>query len=245
MKHQTTETNITTEQLAEIAKTAQELEKNQTRLQKIRKKITNLNKEAKEAKKQILREKVMTDTVSIPKSGQPDNTTVIPAPKVVQKIKKYEWTAPIRIKYSFDMRTFFVITAISLVFSLYLAVLGQDKYLLILVILALLFLIYAGGVLPPVKVTHTITGRGIDTMGKSFDWNELSNFRFTKKHDAYIMYIATKRQYPAELLLIVPKDELKTIYKLLEDKLLYKVANKQSKWDRLIYGTEIPLEDLI
>jgi hypothetical protein len=162
--------------------------------------------------------------------------------KIVQKIKLYEWEVPVRFNMPFDVKTYLIIVALCMIFIVYLAVLGH--FGLMAAIIALLFFIYVSGTAKPMMVKHQITSRGIDTVGTLYEWFMLGDFWFTKKGSEYMLQINTKLKMPARLLLVVEKKDLKTIFKLLEDKLLYKDIRKQGWLDKKSFGEYIKLEDI-
>ncbi len=162
--------------------------------------------------------------------------------KVVQKIKLFEWESPIRVPFSFEMKNFLVIVAVCLLFILFLAVLGH--YVLMFAIMSLLFFIYVAGTTKPVKVKHTITAKGIETMGVLYEWYVLENFFFTKKKGKYILLLDTKLRLPSQLFILCSKKEMTTIFLLLQDQLLYKDVKKQSSLEKMNFGEYISLEEL-
>ena len=162
--------------------------------------------------------------------------------KVVQKIKLYEWEVPVRFKLPFDIKTYLIIVALCMIFIVYLAVLGH--FGLMAAIIALLFFVYVSGTATPMIAKHEINMKGIDTMGTLYEWFMLKTFWFTKKGDEYMLQIDTKLKMPARLLLIVEKKDLKTIYTLLQDKLLYKDIRKQGWLEKKGFGEYIKLEDI-
>ncbi len=161
---------------------------------------------------------------------------------VVQKIKLFEWEAPIRVPFEFEKKNFLVVVAICLVFILYLAVLGH--YLLMFAIISFLFLVYVAGTTKPVDVKHVITARGIETMDVLYEWYVMENFFFSKKKGQYMLIVDTNLRMPSRLILLVNKDDLPTVFLLLQDQLLYKDIKKQNKLEMLSIGEYIPLEKI-
>ena len=162
--------------------------------------------------------------------------------EVVQNIKLYEWEAPDRYEFKFNDRYFIVIVAVSLVFILLLAILGH--YWLMASIIALLFFIYVAGTTKPNIVKHQVTARGIDTGNKLYEWFMLDSFYFTKRGDQYLLFVETKLNFPAALILLVEKKEVQPLFVLLQDKVLYKDIRKQGRLEKLNNGVYVPLEEI-
>ena len=162
--------------------------------------------------------------------------------KIVQNIDLYEWKAPIRYSFQFEPKAFLIIVALSLVFILYLAILGH--YGLMASIIALLFFIYAAGTTKPIDVDHKITTRGIDTLDRLYEWFMLDEFVFTKKNDEYMLVVLTKLRMPSKLIMLLDKKEMETVFVLLQDRLLYKDVRNQSKVDVMTFGEYIPLDKI-
>lgn len=203
------------------------------------KKLREMKKKAIETQKEKLRKGVVEKQIVV-EDELLEEVEDSREEKIVQKIKLYEWTAPIRVKVALDMRYFIIVVALSLVFILFLAILG--KYDLMAVIIALLFLIYVAGTTDPIDVTHQITTRGIETMGKSYDWKFLDQFWFSKKNDEYLMIVTTKLRYPSSLIMLLDEKEKAPLFLLLQDKLLYREIKKQGRLDVIAYGEYVPIE---
>jgi hypothetical protein len=162
--------------------------------------------------------------------------------KVVQNIKIFEWSAPDRYKIGFNNKKFLIIVVLALLFSLLLAILGN--YLLMAAIMSMLFLLYIVGTTKPITVKHKITARGIDTMGKLYEWYMLDSFFFAKKNGEYMLVINTKLNYPKSLILLLKKKDKDALFVLLQEQLLYEDIRKWKWLDRLTYGEYIPLEEV-
>jgi hypothetical protein len=153
------------------------------------------------------------------------------------------------------MKVFMAIVAASLVFIIYLAILGN--YGLMGVLIALLFVIYAAGTTKPIEVKHRITARGIDTpitlnnegkeniaTSKLYEWYTLNEFAFYKKNDQILLVIETKLNIPSKLIMLVDEDQQEEIFMLLQDKLLYKDVRKQNQINILVEGQYVKLEEI-
>ena len=166
----------------------------------------------------------------------------VPTKKVVQNIKLFEWEAPDRYEFNFESKSFWIILSISLLFVLFLAILQQ--YYLMAAIIALLFFVYVSGTNKPLKVTHKITARGIDTGGRLYEWFMLNNFWFSIKNGQYLLIVETKLRYPRALIMLLDQADKDALFVLLQEKVLYKDIRKQGKIDTLTYGQYIPFEEI-
>ncbi len=196
-------------------------------------KIKKAKIEAKKAQKQKRREEIINEEVKLEEDD-------VPTKKVVQNIKLFEWTAPDRTPVKFEKKSFLMVIVMTLLFSLYLAIMKQ--YLLMVAIMSILFLLYVAGTTKPVKIKHKITARGIDTGGKLYEWYMLKSFYFTKKEDQILLLVETNLNFPAVLTLLVSDKDKDVIFVLLQDKVLYKDIRKWKWLDKLSYGEYIPLE---
>jgi hypothetical protein len=198
-------------------------------------KIKKAKIEAKKAQKQKRREEIVSKEVKLEEDD-------IPTKKVVQNIKLFEWTAPDRTPVKFEKKSFLIVIVMTLLFSLYLAI--MKHYLLMVAIMSVLFLLYVAGTTKPVKITHKITARGIDTGAKLYEWFMLKSFYFTKKDDQILLLVETNLNFPGVLTFLVNDKDKDPIFVLLQDKLLYKDIRKWKWLDKLSYGEYIPLEEV-
>lgn len=196
-------------------------------------KIKKAKIEAKKAQKRKRREEIINEEVKLEEDD-------VPTKKVVQNIKLFEWTAPDRTPLKFEKKSFLMVIVMTLLFSLYLAI--MKHYLLMVSIMSIIFLLYVAGTTKPVKINHKITARGIDTGGKLYEWYMLKSFYFTKKEDQILLLVETKLNFPAVLTFLVNDKDKDAIFVLLQDKLLYKDIRKWKWLDKLSYGEYIPLE---
>ena len=196
-------------------------------------KIKKAKIEAKKAQKQKRREEIINEEVKLEEDD-------VPTKKVVQNIKLFEWTAPDRTPVKFEKKSFLMVIVMTLLFSLYLAI--MKHYLLMVAIMSILFLLYVAGTTKPVKIKHKITARGIDTGGKLYEWYMLKSFYFTKKEEQILLLVETKLNFPGVLTLLVSNKDKDVVFVLLQDKLLYKDIRKWKWLDKLSYGEYIPLE---
>ncbi len=162
--------------------------------------------------------------------------------EVVQNIKLFSWKAPDRYEFKYESKSFLIIVVLSLLFILFLAILGQ--YFMMAAIIAMLFFVYVAGTTKPIIVEHKVTAKGIDTGGKLYEWYMLDSFYFTKRKDVVSLLVDTKLNFPGMLILLIDEKDKDALFVLLQERLLYKDIRKQSKLDRMSYGEYIPLEEI-
>ncbi len=225
------------EHLAKILTGEMQLRKKEDQIKKFKKQAIEKQKKlnrAKIRKGEVVLEKEVSEFED-PRSSNPNE-------RVIQKLTLFKWEAPVRITFSYSNKMFLILLALSLVFILYLALLGH--YGLMFSLIALLFFVYVAGTTEPVNTEHLITTRGVETFDKLYEWYMLEDFWFSKKNDQYLLIIQTKLRLPTKLMMIVDKEDVTTIFLLLQDKLLYKDIKKYSKIDGWAYGEYIPIEDV-
>ncbi len=198
-------------------------------------KMEKLKKRAVERQKDIRRKKVVRGEAVLEKDDVTEKT-------VVQNISLFEWEAPIRVRMPIDPKSYLITVGLCLIFIVFLAVLGH--YGLMAAIVALLFFIYVAGTTEPINVKHKITSRGVDSMGKLYEWFMLDEFWYTKREDQYMLIITTNLRIPAKLIMLVSKKDMSPLFVLLQDKLLYKDIRKQGKVEKMTFGEYVPLEKI-
>ena len=198
-------------------------------------KIKVLKKKAIESKKAETRKKIAEKDIVLEESD-------IPTKKVVQNIKLFEWEALERYEFKFEGKTLWIVLSAFLLFTLYLAILGQ--YWLMAAIISLVFFIYVAGTNKPGKIKHRITARGVDTGGKLYEWFMLNNFWFSIRNGQYFLILETKLRYPRAVILLLGEADKDAIFVLLQEKILYKDIRKKNKLDVWTYGQYIPLEEI-
>lgn len=205
-------------------------------LEKKKKAIEKAKKQAVEEQKSKRRQGIEQGKVKLEKEEGVEEK------KVVQNIKLFTWEAPDRVQLKHNSKSFLILVACSLVFILFLAILGH--YFLMGCIIALVFLIYVLGTTKPKQVSHTITARGIDTGGRLYEWYLLKNFYFTKKENQIFLFMETFLNFPGALIFLLDEKEQGAIFVLLQEKLLYKDIRKQDWLDKKNFGEYIPLEKI-
>lgn len=215
------------------------LEKKQIELEKVK-------KNAQEKQRRIANQRILEGKTSLDEdevlSTKELEALGLESNKVVQKIKLYEWTAPIRIEFPFDQKAFMILVAAFLAFILYLALLGH--YGLMFALGALLFFIYVAGTTKPENTTHLITSQGLDSLDTLYEWYMLKDFWYTEKNDQIMLVVNTKLRTPGTITMLLSKEEMAPIFILIQEKLLYKEIKKPSRMYKLTYGRYIPIEKI-
>jgi hypothetical protein len=177
-----------------------------------------------------------------PKSSlkKPDPTEVTMVPPPAKDL--LEWESPARPFKKRDREYFTTIGAI--VFLLTIILFFLKEWLLIGAIIAFAFLAYVLASIPPEKVRHKITTRGIITAGKMYKWPTLSRFWFSKKWGSDILNIETLFTMPGRLALLLDgqsKEKVKsTVEKyLVQDKPPATTLDKAGNW----LTKKFPLEE--
>jgi hypothetical protein len=135
-----------------------------------------------------------------------------------------------------------IIVALILLFILYLAILGH--YFLMGVMIALVFFIYVAGATEPIKTTHLIMARGVESFDKLYEWFMLDCFYFTVKNGHHMLIIETKLRFPSKLILLLDEKERSPLFVLLQDKLLYKDLRNRNFIEKATFGEYVPLEKI-
>lgn len=154
--------------------------------------------------------------------------------KVEQREILLSWSAPDRHFVELNRRTYFMILACVVAFSLILVLVGQ--YYLMAAIGAVMFLVYVLGTVPPGNVTHTITNKGVETAGEKYEWSNLVDFWYSKRDDQMFLNVGTDLRFPGRLLMLVGEKDVKKVYDVLQDHLIYRDIRKQSRLGGIIDG---------
>lgn len=127
----------------------------------------------------------------------------------------YAWKSPSRVFVPRDKVWFLKIATIALLCILFFAFL-QD-FVVILVICVIVLIAFLLASVPPDKVDHQITTRGIMSIDKMYEWKELRDFWVAKKLGHKILYIRTKLPFPTRLMMLIKgREEIKIIRHLLK-----------------------------
>lgn len=144
------------------------------------------------------------------KKPSPTEVTMVPPPAK----DLLEWEAPARPFKKRDKEYFTTIGAI--VFLLTIILFFLKEWLLIGAIIAFAFLAYVLASIPPEKVRHKITSRGIITAGRMYKWLTLSRFWFSEKWGSKILNIETLFTVPSRLALLLGDQDEKKVKEIIE-----------------------------
>lgn len=137
-----------------------------------------------------------------------------------------EWVAASRPFKKRDREYYTTIAIIVFLVSLILFFAGQ--FLFIAVVISLAFVAYVLASVAPDQIHNMITTFGIHTGDQLFYWEELGRFWFSEKFGSSLMHVETARAFPAQLILVLPKEDLE---KMKEVMLKYSIFEKpQPTW---------------
>lgn len=153
-----------------------------------------------------------------------------------------EWQAPTRPFKKRSREYFSTVGAIALL--LIIILLFLKEWLLVAVIIALAFVVYIMGTVPPEQASHKITTLGVTTGDKSYDWEQLSRFWFEQKWEQKILYLETRLRFPRVLMMLLGETDQKKVEAILSDYLLLQQPektwiDKASHW----LTNKVPLEE--
>ena len=154
----------------------------------------------------------------------------------------FEWSAPAR-PYKERTREFYT-TILSIAFLLAVILFLLKEFLLIGVIMAFAFLSYVLATHKPEEVKHQLTTLGINTDGKLYKWEDLTQFWVQKQFSQEVVFVRTTKSLPGIILLVLDPPQKSAILKILADKLKEETptasfVDKASRW----LGQKIPLEN--
>lgn len=117
------------------------------------------------------------------------------------------WTAPSR-PFRKKKRSYYTTVAIIVVLLILIALLARE-ILLIGVLLALAFVVYVLGFVPPEDVEYKISTQGVTIGDHFYFWADLDSFWFSEKDGHKLLHILTNLHFPGQLILLIgEKDEV-------------------------------------
>jgi len=125
----------------------------------------------------------------------------------------YFWNAPARPFKERDKQYFSTIFIMIFVISLILVFIKE--FLLIGVVLSITFVYYVLSTIPPEKIDHKITTKGVVYAGTSYPWENLISFFYTEKFDKTILNINTKERFPGRMFMLIDLKDKTAITKIL------------------------------
>lgn len=151
------------------------------------------------------------------------------------------WTAPERPFKKRNREYFTTIGAI--VFLIGVILFFLKEWVLILVMVSLVFVAYIMATVEPRKVEHKVTSQGIITGERSYKWEELIRFWFTKRWGETILHVETFTGLSRHLMLLLGETKQGQVKKVLSDYLPFEEPEKAwidnaSEW----ISRRVPLE---
>lgn len=161
--------------------------------------------------------------------------------KPVELRSLLKWQAPVRPFKKRDKEFFTTMAAIA--FLLAVIFLFLKEWMAIAVIISVVFVGYVLATVPPEMVWHEITTRGLVTGGKTYRWEELEFFWFSKKWKDAILHIGTNLKFPGKLMFLLGDQEQKKVKQILQKYIEYEVPeetlmDRSAKW----LSEKVPLE---
>lgn len=135
-------------------------------------------------------------------------------------------------------------TISAMTFLLVVIVFFLNEFLLIGVILAMAFVVYALYSIPPVEVRHKVTPLGFENAGRLFKWIELYAFWFEEKWGQKILVVQTRLPFPPQVRAVINREEEKELKEIIDRYLLFQEKPIKSVVDHLSdwFTSKIPLD---
>lgn len=153
------------------------------------------------------------------------------------------WHAPARPFRKKD-RSYYTTIAILVMLLILIALLAQEV-LLIGVLLALAFVAYVLGFIPPEEVEYKISTQGVTIGNHFYFWQDLDSFWFSQKEGQGVLNILTHLRFPGMLLLVLGNQNEEQVKKMVARYLpFYEIAPKSllDKWAESLQK-HFPLEN--
>ena len=159
-------------------------------------------------------------------------------------IKTYlTWKAPSRPFRKKD-RSYYTTIAILVILLILIAVLLREM-LLIGVLLALAFVAYVLGFVPPEDTKYRISSQGVTIGDHFYLWVDLDSFWFAEKEGQKVLHILTNLRFPGELMLVLGSTSEEDVKKVVAKYLpFHEIAPKSlmDKWSESLQK-HFPLEN--
>ena len=124
-----------------------------------------------------------------------------------------KWSAPSRPFKKLSPRFYSTIGVLVIACCLVLVVAGQWGF--IAAILAILFVTYVFYNVPPERIHHEISEKGVSFAGHVYLWDELRSFGFKNRAGLAFLLINTKNVFPGQLIMILEKIDLEEVKQAL------------------------------
>lgn len=159
----------------------------------------------------------------------------------------YKWEAPERVFEVKDKKWYLIISSV----SMFLIILGllTENYGFVAAIISLVILLYALNNVPPTKVTHEITNKGISIYSKLHVWKDIEKFWISKRGDNSFLNleIRVKKDDMEQAIVFIGDGDTKTIVSYMSQFVDY-VSQREvnnSYINRVIFGEIQPLSSFL
>lgn len=153
------------------------------------------------------------------------------------------WVAPARPFRKKD-RSYYTTIAIIVILLILILLLARE-ILLIAVVLALTFVAYVLGFVPPEKVEYRLSTQGVIIGDKFYFWHELDSFWFSEKEGQKILNILTNLRFPGILMLVLGSQHEEQVRRITARYLPYHEIAPKSTFDKWAESLQkhFPLEN--
>ena len=152
--------------------------------------------------------------------------------KIVPKRSLFDWRAPSRPFKRRDREFYVTIVAIAAIVGLVIFIV--EGIMPVLLIISVVFLFYVMNTVEPEKIEYRITNKGIEVSGRLTEWERLTRFWFTKRHnDELLVFEMTTFPSRLEVVVNIPdKEKLRKVIKeyLEEEEAPPSFLDKSSNW---------------
>jgi hypothetical protein len=181
-----------------------------------------------------------------PARGKVDSSLGVSSVPVIDEVvgeekMLFSWSAPIRPFKKREREYYTTIASIAFLIIVIMAFLRE--FLLIAVVVAFAFVSYVLAAIPPGKVKHQLTNRGIRSADKLYRWGDLRRYWIEEKFGQKMVIVQTAMLFPGQLLLLLGNGSEKQIRRLFNERLPYDepeptLMDKSASW----LSEKVPLE---
>jgi len=139
-----------------------------------------------------------------------------------------KWSAPSRPFKKLSPRFYSTIAVLVLAVCLVLFVAGQ--FLFIAAVLAILFVTYVFYNVPPERIHHEISEKGVSFAGHVYLWDELRSFGFKHRDGLAFLLVNTKNVFPGQLIMILEKIDHEEVKQALVKHLPFEERLGEPDW---------------
>jgi hypothetical protein len=152
------------------------------------------------------------------------------------------WTAPSRPFRRKD-RSYYTTIAIIVTLLILIALLIQE-FILVGVLLAVTFVAYVLGFVPPEDIPYKLSTQGVTIDNHFYLWGELDSFWLNKKEDQTLVTITTKLKYPAQVSMVLTDENIDQVRQTMAKYLPFHEIPPRAFMDRWAEGLSrfFPLE---